>query len=760
LPDAICIRHFLYANTFSIDTIIFLYIFLDYSFEIHKLAGNFIFMELLHIKHISTELGLPERFVKSCVELLDSGATIPFISRYRKELTGSMTEVEVEAVNKKHLALIELSKRKETVIKSITEQGKLTSELNDKIKNCDNLTDLEDIYLPYKPKRKTRGSIAREKGLEPLAEFIFSQKVGDLSLKAESFLNDEVLNVDDALQGARDIIAEWVNESSEARNRMRRLFERYGVLESKQIKKAVDENPEAASKFGDYFDFSEPIRKSASHRILAIRRGENEGFLRVHVAPDSDEALEQLYRLFIHSQGLLAEQIKLAVVDSYKRLLQPAIETEFKHLYKEKADNESIQIFAKNLKQLLMSPPLGRKSVLALDPGFRTGCKLVCLSSSGDLLHNETIFPHPPQRDVKTAKKKVASLVDAYKIDAIAIGNGTASRETEAFIKNVKFNRDVSVFIVSENGASIYSASAVAREEFPQYDVTVRGAVSIGRRLIDPLAELVKIDPKSIGVGQYQHDVEQRKLQESLDRVVESCVNAVGVDLNTASKHLLTYVSGLGPKLAENLVKYRDEHGEFTHRDELKSVKLMGEKAFEQSAGFLRVTEGKEPLDNSAVHPEAYEIVRKMADDLSVSVKDLIGNDSLLKRVEKEKYINKMFGLPTIQDILNELSKPGLDPRPPIKVFGFSDAVRTMGDLKPGMKLPGIVTNLTKFGAFVDVGVKQDGLIHVSNMADRFISDPSEVLNLHQHIIVEVLSVDVARKRIQFKLMKANAEVI
>lgn len=716
-------------------------------------------MNNTQIQKIAEQLNLQSKYVKSCLDLLQEGATIPFISRYRKERTGSMTEVDVENVKNAMDSLLALEKRKESILKSINEQDLLDDTLREKIKACDNLTDLEDIYLPYKPKRKTRGSIAKAKGLEPLAKILMGQNETDIDYRAQQFVKGEVESIEEALQGARDIIAEWVNESSHARNAMRRLFQRHGVIESKGIKKQLEENPEAAAKYSDYFEFSEPIRKAAAHRILAIRRGESEGFLRVHVAPESDDALEALYRIFVKSKTEAGNQVENAVDDSYKRLLQPAMETEFKALYKEKADEESIRVFAENLKQLLMSPPLGRKAVLAIDPGFRTGCKVVCLSAVGELLHNETIFPHPPKRDVKTAKKKISSLVDAYKIDAIAIGNGTASRETEAFIKTVSFSRDVSVFMVSENGASIYSASAVAREEFPQYDVTVRGAVSIGRRLIDPLAELVKIDPKSIGVGQYQHDVDQKKLQESLDRVVESCVNAVGVDVNTASRHLLTHVSGLGPKLAQNIVDFRAENGGIKRRTDLKKVKLMGDKAFEQAAGFLRVKNGEELLDDSAVHPEAYGLVRKIAQQSGKTLNELIGNSEYIKTIPKADFVTKDFGLPTINDILNELAKPGLDPRPPIKVFTFSEAVRTMEDLQVGMKLPGIVTNLTRFGAFVDVGVKQDGLIHVSNMADRFVSDPAEIVKLHQHVIVEVLNVDLARKRIQFKLLKTDAEV-
>lgn len=712
-----------------------------------------------YIDIISKRLNLKSTNVSSCVDLLSEGATIPFISRYRKERTGSMDEVEVEAVQKEFKGLEELDKRRESILNLIEEQGKLSSDLKRKIEICDNSIELEDIYLPYKQKRKTRGSVAKANGLQPLAEILMFQREKNIELKSEAFINDNVPNIEAALQGARDIIAEWINESPKSRAAMRRLFNRDGVIFSKVVPKKLKEEEEVAQKFTDYFDFSEPIKKCAAHRMLAIRRGETEGVLKVHVNPESDRALEELYRLFIKSRGEIAEQIRLATEDSYKRLLQPAMETEFKSLYKEKADEESIRVFAENLKQLLMAPPLGRKAVLALDPGFRTGCKLVCLSELGDLLHNETIYPHPPKQDRKNAKKKLASLVDAYKIDAIAIGNGTASRETEDFVKSVNFNRDVSVFMVSENGASIYSASSVAREEFPQYDVTVRGSVSIGRRLIDPLAELVKIEPKSIGVGQYQHDVDQKKMQESLSRVVESCVNTVGVDVNTASRHLLTHVSGLGPKLAQNIVDYRSEHGAFTRRKSLMKVKLMGDKAYQQCAGFLRVKDGKELLDDSAVHPEAYNLVKKMAKDVGLSLEELIGNVKKVQQIKPEKYITKDFGLPTIQDILKELSKPGLDPRPPIKVFTFSEDVRNIGNLEIGMKLPGIITNVTRFGAFVDLGIKQDGLIHISNMADSFVSDPAKIVHLNQHVIVEVINVEADRKRIQLKLLKSDAEV-
>ncbi|MFW5767149.1 MAG: helix-hairpin-helix domain-containing protein, partial [Bacteroidota bacterium] len=526
------------------------------------------------------------------------------------------------------------------------------------------------------------------------------------------------------------------------------------------VKKKTEENPEEAGKYRDYYDFSEPIKRCPAHRLLAMRRGETEGFLKLHVKPETDEdALRILQGQYLNSRNASAEQVEIALEDSYKRLLQPAMETEMKNLFKEKADEESIRVFAENLRQLLMAPPLGKKAVLALDPGYRTGCKLVCLNEQGDLLHNETIYPHPPRNERKQAKKKVSSLVEMFKIDAIAVGNGTASRETEAFVKSIQYKRDVSVFMVSENGASVYSASATAREEFPQYDVTVRGAVSIGRRLIDPLAELVKIDPKSIGVGQYQHDVDQKKLQESLDRVVESCVNAVGVDLNTASRHLLTHVSGLGPKLAQNIVDYRSENGRFTERKELKKVKLMGDKAYQQAAGFLRVKDSVQPLDDSAVHPESYPVVQSMARDLNVSVDELIGNKALINSIPLHKYVQGETGLPSLRDITSELAKPGLDPRPPIKVFTFSEAIRKIEDIQPGMKLPGIVTNVTRFGAFVDVGIKQNGLIHISNLADRFVSNPADIVSLHQHVIVEVLSVDVERDRLQLKLIKGDAEV-
>ncbi|MDA3820618.1 MAG: Tex family protein [Candidatus Delongbacteria bacterium] len=717
-------------------------------------------MDAKMIQKIADELSLNYRQVEACAGLLADGATIPFISRYRKERTGSMDEVQVAEVKNKLDYLQEVDKRRKSILKSLSEREILTAELEQQLHDADTLTGLEDIFLPYKPKRRTRADIARENGLEPLAKIIMAQGQGNVTSHAATYTGKDVSSVDEALQGARDIVAEWINENRSARHAMRRLFRHEANVSAKQVKKKVAENPEEADKYQDYFDFSEKIKTCPAHRMLAIRRGESEGYLKVQVKPDEDDALKLLRHKFVRGRNAAAEEVEAAVEDCYKRLLQPAMETEMKNLFKEKADDESIRVFAGNLEQLLMAPPLGKKAVLAIDPGYRTGCKVVCLNEQGDLLHNETIYPHPPRKERKQGKKKISSLVEAFDIDAIAVGNGTASRETEHFIKNIQYKKDVSVFMVSENGASIYSASPVAREEFPQYDVTVRGAVSIGRRLIDPLAELVKIDPKSIGVGQYQHDVDQKKLQQSLDRVVESCVNAVGVDLNTASKHLLAYVSGLGPKLAENIEAYRKENGGFTSRRELKKVKLMGDKAYEQAAGFLRVKGSKQPLDDSAVHPESYDVVEKMAKDMGVSVTELIGNKTLTDKISLEKYVQGEIGMPSLKDIVNELAKPGLDPRPPIKMFTFADAVRKIEDLETGMKLPGIVTNITRFGAFVDIGLKQNGLIHISNLADRFVSDPAEIVNMHQHVIVEVLSVDMERERIQLKLLKGDAEVL
>jgi uncharacterized protein len=697
---------------------------------------------------ISSKLNLQEKNVVSVIKLLEEGATIPFISRYRKEMTGSMDEEQVGFVKEELARLKELDKRKETILKTIDEQGLLSPELKKRIEDCDNLTDLEDIYLPYKPKKKTKASIARAKGLEPLAKIVMKQKELAIYKKAEAFITEEVPDVQSAMQGARDIMAEWINENQRARNLVRNIFSKNALISSKLVKGKDEE----AAKYQDYFDFSELLKECPSHRMLAMRRGEQEGFLKLSIEPDEELAIEKLSELFVDGYYDVSQEVATAAKDSYKRLLQPSIENEFKALHKEKADEEAIRVFAENLRQLLLSSPLGQKSVLAIDPGFRTGCKVVCLDKQGNMLHNETIYPHPPQDDKRGASKKIDTLVQQYKIEAIAIGNGTASRETEQFVRNVKFDRDILVFVVSEAGASVYSASKVAREEFPEYDVTVRGAISIGRRLMDPLAELVKIDPKSIGVGQYQHDVDQNKLKSGLDSVVESCVNMVGVNVNTASKHLLTYISGLGPVLAQNIVDYRKENGAFKSRSQLKKVPRMGDKAFEQSAGFLRVDGAKNPLDNSAVHPESYYIVEKMAQDQSCEVTDLISSSDIRAKVNIQQYVDGQTGIPTLKDIMEELSKPGRDPRSQIKVFEFAKDVFKISDLKPGMVLPGIVSNITNFGAFVDVGVKQDGLVHISQLADRFVKDPNEVVKLHQHVKVKVLEVDVARKRIQLTM--------
>jgi protein Tex len=705
-------------------------------------------MDQKHISLISHRIGIQELQVRNTISLLDEGATIPFISRYRKELTGSLDEVQVELIKDEKEKMEELLKRRETILKTIEEQELLTPELKIRIENCYDPTELEDIYLPFKPKRRTRAMIAREKGLEPLAQVIIQQNERNIEYKAQAFLNDQVESVEDALAGARDIIAEWINENEKARAIVRRAFDLGAFISSKVIKGKEEEG----AKFNDYFDWNEPLKKCPSHRLMAMRRGENEGFLRVSIAPDSEEPIQRLNRFFIQSNNSCASQIELAVTDSYKRLLEPSIETEFANSSKEKADEEAIRVFADNLRQLLLAAPLGQFRVLAIDPGYRTGCKVVCLDAQGNLLHNETIYPHKPQEEIKQSARKISSLVSSYQIEAIAIGNGTASRETEAFIKKLHFDRELRVYVVSEDGASIYSASKIARDEFPQYDVTVRGAVSIGRRLMDPLAELVKIDPKSIGVGQYQHDVDQKKLKNSLDKVVESSVNLVGVNVNTASQHLLTYISGLGPMLAQNMVDYRKENGPFGSRNELQKVPRMGAKAYEQSAGFLRIPEASNPLDNSAVHPESYFIVEKIAKDLKCSIQELISNETLQKQIEWKKYVTEKVGLPTLEDIRKELAKPGRDPRKAIKVFEFAPNIFKVEDLEVGMVLPGIVTNITKFGAFVDVGVKQDGLVHVSQLADRFISDPSEIVKLHQHVHVKVIELDLQRKRIQLSL--------
>jgi uncharacterized protein len=707
----------------------------------HNMSSN------KNIVIVARKLGLHEWQVENTIRLMDDGATIPFISRYRKEMTGSLDEVKLLHIKEEYLRLKDLDSRREAVLKSIEEQEKMTPELMAKIESALTMSELEDIYLPFRPKRRTRATIAREKGLEPLALIIMEQKERDPRQKAEEFLNDDVKTVDEALSGASDIIAEWISEDEKARRQLRHLFGKDAVIFSKVIKGKESEG----IKFSDYYDWSEPLRKCPSHRLLAMRRGEDEGFLRLTIEPDEKNALDILNSIFIKGANDSSDLVGESVKDSWKRLLSSSMETEFRNISKEKADEEAILVFADNLKQLLLASPLGEKNVLAIDPGYRTGCKIVCLDQQGNLLHNETIYPHPPQNETALSIKKILSLVNAYKIEAIAIGNGTASRETEDFIKWVKFDKDIQVFVVSEAGASIYSASKVARDEFPDYDVTVRGAVSIGRRLMDPLAELVKIDPKSIGVGQYQHDVDQQKLQNTLDEVVALCVNAVGVEVNTASMHLLTHVSGLGPQLAQNLVDFRSANGPFKSRRELMQVKRMGAKAFEQSAGFLRIRNAENPLDSSAVHPESYHVVEKMSKDISCDVRELMTNESKRKEIKLEKYITQSTGLPTLKDIMEELTKPGRDPRSKIKEFSFAD-IHAMEDLTPGMIVPGIVTNVTKFGAFVDIGIKQDGLVHISNMSNTYVTDPSKVVKLHQQVMVKVLNVDIERKRIQLSM--------
>lgn len=700
------------------------------------------------ISLISKSLNLSAKNVESTVKLIDEGATIPFISRYRKEATGGLDEVQISKIKDLSEKFLELEKRKEFILKSISEQEKLTPDLEKQISESWDSTELEDIYLPFKPKRQTRAEKARKKGLEGLAKWLMSQQSGSVSSKASEFINEEVKDEEDALEGARDIIAEWVNEDANTRQIVRNIFSREAVITSKVISGKEEEG----EKYADYFDFSAPLARCPSHRILAIRRGESEGFLRVSISVDEDKCLDRLVPRYAKNNTEAADHVEDAVVDAYKRLLKPSIETEFAALSKEKADESAISVFADNLRQLLLAPPLGQQRILGIDPGYRTGCKLVCLDQQGNLLHNETIYPHPPQNEYSKAGNKVVKLVSTYKIDAIAIGNGTASRETERFITNLRYEKEVKVFVVSESGASVYSASKIAREEFPNYDVTVRGAVSIGRRLSDPLAELVKIDPKSIGVGQYQHDVDQNKLKKALDQTVESCVNLVGVNLNTASKHLLTYVSGLGDTLAQNIIDYRSENGPFRSRSELKKVPRLGPKAFEQSAGFLRIPDSTNPLDNSAVHPESYPIVEKMAKDLNTSVKELINNKPLIDSIEIDRYKTDSVGEETLTDILLELEKPGRDPRSKVQLLEFDPNIRTINDLKEGMILPGIVTNITNFGCFVDVGIKENGLVHISEMANHFISNPGEVVSLHQHLNVKVLSVDLERKRIQLSL--------
>lgn len=701
------------------------------------------------ISLVAKQLNIAENQVRNAVKLLSEGATIPFISRYRKEATGGLDEVQIGAVAEAHYKLTEIAKRKETILKTIGEQDKLTDELRRKIEETWDSNLLEDIYLPYKPKRRTRGQMAIEKGLEPLAKIIMSQRTDDVETLAERFLNDRVPNVKEALAGARDIMAEWINENGYARNVVRRQFAREAAIASRVVKgKEAD-----GDKFRDYFDCSEPLRRISSHRLLAMRRGESEGFLKIDISVCEDSIIKKLNDIFAKGISDSSVQVKQAVAESYKRLLKPAIENEFAAASKAKADREAIAIFVENLRQLLLASPLGQKRVLSIDPGFRTGCKVVCLDAQGNLLHNETIYPHPPKNDYAQAARKIAQLVEQYAIEAIAVGNGTAGRETEQFVQNIRFDRKVQLFVVSENGASVYSASKIAREEFPDYDVTVRGAVSLGRRLIDPLAELVKIDPKSIGVGQYQHDVDQTELKRALDATVESCVNRVGVNLNTAGKYLLTYISGIGTQLAQNIVDYRTSHGAFKSRRELLDVPKLGAKAFEQCAGFMRIENSDNPLDNSAVHPESYPIVERMARDLGCTVNELLKNAARRAEIVPEKYLSETVGMPTLKDIMAELDKPTRDPRTTIKEFAFDPNVRTIDDVRAGQTLPGIVTNITKFGAFVDIGVHESGLIHISNMADHFLNTPTEVVSLHEQVQVQVLDVDLQRKRIQLKLI-------
>lgn len=705
-------------------------------------------MEIIYPDLIAKALQLPLPQVRNTIELLESGATIPFISRYRKEMTGGLNEVQITDVKNWLDKLTELKARKDTILNALEKQEKLTPELKARIESSWDSNEIEDIYLPYKPKRVTRAEMARKRGLEPLAKLIAAQKEPFLSGRVPAFVQGEVKDEEEALSGARDIIAEWVNENERTRNQVRFAF-RQAVISAKVIKGKEEDG----AKYRNYFQFEEKLSRCQSHRLLAVRRGEEEGFLRVSIAPaDDDACLESLYRQYKRNNGACWEQFQLAIDDAYKRLLKPSIESEFAKSSKLKADEEAIRVFADNLRQLLLAPPLGQKRVLGIDPGYRTGCKVVCLDAQGNLLHNETIYPHPPKNERKKAEIKIQHLVEAYNIDAISIGNGTASRETEEFITNIRYTKPVKVFVVSEDGASVYSASAVARAEFPEYDVTVRGAVSIGRRLMDPLAELVKIDPKSIGVGQYQHAVDQALLKKSLDQTVESCVNLVGVNVNTASKELLTYISGLGPVLAQNIVQYRAENGPFDSRKDLKKVPRLGEKAFEQCAGFLRIPNGSNPLDNSAVHPESYPVVEKMAADLHCTVGELMKRKELKQQIRLEKYQTDQIGMPTLQDIMKELDKPGRDPRSEIQEFSFNPDIHTIDDLQEGMVLPGIVTNITNFGCFVDVGIKENGLVHISELADRFVSNPADVVSIHQHVQVRVLSIDTTRKRVQLSM--------
>ena len=704
----------------------------------------------IYAKMIGKALGLSERSVTNTLQLIDEGCTIPFISRYRKERTGNLDEVQITAISDAYDKLKEISKRKDTVVKTITEQGKMTDDLQHRIDACWDANELEDIYMPFKPKRRTKAQVAREQGLEPLSLILMMQRERNIEAAAQRFVKEGVKDVAAAIKGAQDIVAEMVSEDERSRQQVRSSFRREAIITSKVVKAKADS--EEAAKYSDYFDFSEPLRRCSSHRLLAMRRGENEGILRISISADDEVCLDKLKRQFVHGFGPCQALVGEAVEDAYKRLLKPSIETEFANMSKEKADDEAIGVFAENLRQLLLSAPLGQKRVMGIDPGFRTGCKVVCLDAQGNLLHHEAIFPHPPVNKTSVAAHQVEQMVEKYNIEAIAIGNGTASRETAQFVKQLQLGHDVKQFVVSEDGASVYSASKTARDEFPDEDVTVRGAVSIGRRLMDPLAELVKIDPKSIGVGQYQHDVDQSKLKKSLDQTVESCVNLVGVNLNTASQHLLTYVSGLGPTLAKNIVEYRKANGAFASRAQLKKVARLGPSAFEQCAGFLRIPGARNPLDNSAVHPESYHIVEQMAKDNHCTVAQLIGDAAKRKAVDIKKYVTDTVGMPTLTDIMAELEKPGRDPREQIEEFEFDKNVTSVDDLVAGMVLPGIVTNITNFGAFVDVGVHQDGLVHVSQLADRYVADPTQVVKLHQHVKVRVVEVDRKRNRISLSM--------
>ncbi len=704
----------------------------------------------LFAKRISDLLNINIKYVDNTLELLDSGCTIPFISRYRKERTGGLDEVQITQICELNERMKETAKRKETIIKTISEQGKLTPELEKRINECWEPEVLEDIYMPYKPKRRTRAQVARENGLEPLATIIMLQRDSAPETTARRFINENVKSEEDAIKGALDIIAENVSEDERSRSQLRNAFRRGAIITSKVIKSKAD--TDEAAKYSDYFDFSEPLKRCSSHRLLAMRRGEKDGILRVSISADDEECVEKLKRLFVRGYGRCSTLVGEAVTDSFKRLLKPSIETEFATMSKENADSDAIAVFAENLRQLLLAAPLGQKRVMGIDPGFRTGCKVVCLDEQGNLLHHEAIFPHPPRNEQIEASTQIKEMVKKYGVEAIAIGNGTASRETDRFVKTLGLADSIQVFTVSEDGASVYSASKTAREEFPDKDVTVRGAVSIGRRLMDPLAELVKIDPKSIGVGQYQHDVDQAKLKKSLDLTVESCVNSVGVNLNTASKHLLTYVSGLGPTLAQNIIDYRTANGAFSSRSQLLKVPRLGPSAFEQSAGFLRIPDAKNPLDNTAVHPESYKIVEKMAKDCGCSVAELIKDKDKRKSIRLDRYVSEKVGMPTLTDIMAELEKPGRDPREQLEEFEFDPNVSTPDDLVEGMVLPGIVTNITNFGAFVDIGVHQDGLVHISQLADRYVSDPIQVVKLHQHVMVKVIEVDRRRNRISLSM--------